>query len=336
MQSEKVLRIISHTDLDGVVSAALAWHVGRSSGRPVNVSLMGYGEVDNAILESIGSGQDLIVLDLFCQRDRTVDDIDRFFSEEDPPFVFDHHKSTYDRYSNRKWAVVDTGCCAAMVYRNWLLEQKLDPKTRRIIDDMGPIVEITNDRDLWLGGIPESRLWHGLVTICGPWGVLMRLVSDPSAKLTGSERNSAQDFVDRQEARFEMAKTKISRIGDDLSFVGDGLLEFGDVSDFCGLILDREPNPTKIAAVLAKRMGGDWALSLRSRDGLAGKIVALLKDGSKIRGGGHEDAAALYFPSNYSEDQIRETVLAAIRQERERSEATNVTLGDLFKGLDKI
>ena len=163
----------------------------------------------------------------------------------------------------------------------------------------------------------------------------MRLVSDPSAKLTGSERNSAQDFVDRQEARFEMAKTKISRIGDDLSFVGDGLLEFGDVSDFCGLILDREPNPTKIAAVTAKRMGGDWALSLRSRDGLAGKIVALLKDGARY-GGGHEDAAALYFPSNYSEDQIRETVLAAIRQERERSEATNVTLGDLFKGLDKI
>ena len=80
-------------------------------------------------------------------------------------------------------------------------------------------------------------------------------------------------------------------------------------------------------------MGGDWALSLRSRDGLAGKIVALLKDGSKIRGGGHEDAAALYFPSNYSEDQIRETVLAAIRQERERSETPNVTLGDLFKGL---
>jgi nanoRNase/pAp phosphatase (c-di-AMP/oligoRNAs hydrolase) len=142
--------------------------------------------------------------------------------------------------------------------------------------------------------------------------------------------------VDRQEARFEMAKTKISRTGDDLSFIGDGILEFGDVSDFCGSILDREPNPTKIAAVLAKRMGGDWALSLRSRDGLAGKIVALLKDGAKIRGGGHEDAAALYFPSSYSEVQIRETVLAAIRQERERSEATNVTLGDLFKGLDKI
>jgi len=336
MQTEKVLRIISHTDLDGVVSAALAWHAGRSSGLPIKVSLMGYGEVDNAILESLDSGQRLVVLDLFCQRDRTVDDIDRLFPEGGSPFIFDHHKSTFDRYSNRKWAVVDTGCCAAMVYRNWLIKQDLDAGTRKIVDDMGPLVNITNDRDLWLGEIPESRLWQGLVTICGPWGVLMRLVSDPSAKLTEGERNAAQDFVDRQEARFELAKTKISRIGDDLSFVGDGLLEFGDVSDFCGLILDREPNPTKIAAVSAKRMGGDWALSLRSRDGLAGKIVALLKDGSKIRGGGHEDAAALYFPSNYSEDQIRETVLAAIRQEREGSATPNVTLGDLFKGLDKI
>ena len=336
MQTEKVLRIISHTDLDGVVSAALAWHAGRSSGLPIKVSLMGYGEVDNAILESLDSGQRLVVLDLFCQRDRTVDDIDRLFPEGGSPFIFDHHKSTFDRYSNRKWAVVDTGCCAAMVYRNWLIKQDLDAGTRKIVDDMGPLVNITNDRDLWLGEIPESRLWQGLVTICGPWGVLMRLVSDPSAKLTEGERNAAQDFVDRQEARFELAKTKISRIGDDLSFVGDGLLEFGDVSDFCGLILDREPNPTKIAAVSAKRMGGDWALSLRSRDGLAGKIITLLKDGKKVRGGGHGDAAALYFPYSYNEVQIRDTVLAAIKQEKERTEAPNVTLGDIFKGLDKI
>ncbi|MFA5672643.1 MAG: phosphohydrolase, partial [Synergistaceae bacterium] len=73
MQSQNVLNIISHTDLDGVVSAALAWHANRSSGLPIKVSLMGYGEIDNAILESLASGQKLTVLDLFCQRDQTVD-----------------------------------------------------------------------------------------------------------------------------------------------------------------------------------------------------------------------------------------------------------------------
>lgn len=335
MQRENLLQIISHTDLDGVVSAALAWHAGRSSGLPIKVSLMGYGEVDNAILEALDSGYKLIVLDLFCQRERTVEDIDRLFPEAASPFLFDHHKSTFDRYSNRKWAVVDTDCCAAMVYWKWLMGQELDVSTKKIVEYMEPIIKITNDRDLWLGEIPESRLWQGLVTLCGPWGVLMRLVSDPSAELTRGERDSAQNFVDRQEERFELAKSGILRTGDDLSFVGDGLLEFGDVSDFCGLILDRDPNPPKLAAVSAKRMGGDWALSLRSREGLAGKIVALLKDGKKIRGGGHGDAAALYFPYSYNEDQIRETLLAAIRQERERSEAPNVTLGDLFKGFDK-
>ncbi len=335
MQRENLLQIISHTDLDGVVSAALAWHAGRSSGLPIKVSLMGYGEVDNAILEALDSGYKLIVLDLFCQRERTVEDIDRLFPEGDSPFLFDHHKSTFDRYSNRKWAVVDTDCCAAMVYWKWLMGQELDVSTKKMVEYMEPIIKITNDRDLWLGEIPESRLWQGLVTLCGPWGVLMRLVSDPSAELTRGERDSAQNFVDRQEERFELAKSGILRTDDDLSFVGDGLLEFGDVSDFCGLILDRDPNPPKLAAVSAKRMGGDWALSLRSREGLAGKIVALLKDGKKIRGGGHGDAAALYFPYSYNEDQIRETLLAAIRQERERSEAPNVTLGDLFKGFDK-
>lgn len=335
MQAENVLHIISHTDLDGVASAALAWHANRSSGLPIKVSLIGYGEVDYAILDSLKSGQKLIVLDLFCQRDQTVDEIDRTFPNGGTPFVFDHHKSTYDRYSNRKWAVVDTGYCAAMVYWKWLKEQTLDDRTRKTVISIEPLIKITNDRDLWLGKIPESRLWQGLVTICGPWGVLMRLVSDPSAELTPGERNAAQNFVDRQEERFEQSKTRILRTGDDLSFVGDGLLEFGDVSDFCGLILDRDPNPPLLAAVSTKRAGGDWALSLRSRDGLAGKIITLLKDGKKIRGGGHGDAAALYFPYSYNEEQIRETVLAALKQEKERTETPRVTLGDIFKGLDK-
>lgn len=336
MQAESVIHIISHTDLDGVVSAALAWHANRSSGLPMKTSLMGYGEVDNAILESLKSGQKLIVLDLFCQQDKTVDEIDRTFSQGTTPFVFDHHKSTYDRYSNRKWAVVDTGYCAAMVYWKWLMEQTLDDQTRKTVVSIEPLIKITNDRDLWLGEIPESRLWQGLVTICGAWGVLMRLVTDLSAELTPGERKAAQSFVNRQEERFEQAKTKISRTGNDLSFVGDGLLEFGDVSDFCGLILDRDPTPPLIAAVSTKRAGGGWALSLRSRDGLAGKIITLLKDGKKIRGGGHGDAAAIYFPYSYNEEQIRNTVLAAIKQEKERTETPNVTLGDIFKGIDKI
>ncbi len=131
---------------------------------------MGYGEIDNAILESLASGQKLTVLDLFCQRDQTVDQIDRTFTEGSPPFVFDHHKSTYDRYGNRKWAVVDTEYCAAMVYWRWLREQKLDDSTKKIVEEIEPLIKITNDRDLWLGEIPESRLWQGLVTILGPWG----------------------------------------------------------------------------------------------------------------------------------------------------------------------
>ncbi len=333
MSKETMLHIISHTDLDGVASAALAWHANRGSGLPIRVSLSGYGEVDSLIVDSIDSGFKLIVLDLFCQRDWTVDLIDRTYRDGDPPFVFDHHKSTYDRFGNRKWAVIDTGYCAAMVYWRWLMEQALDKEVHDRIAAMEPLIRITNDRDLWLGEIPESRLWQGLVTLCGPWGLLMRLISDTSAILTPHELSAAQEFTDRQEARFEKAKIKIIRVRNDLSFVGDGVLEYGDVSDFCGLILDRDPSPPLLAAVSVKRAGGDWALSLRSRGGLAGKIVSLLRDGKKIRGGGHGDAAALYFPDTFTEDQMIDTVLAAIKQEKERSENLNVTLGDLFKGL---
>ena len=51
-----LLHVISHTDLDGIAAAALAWHVHRADRAPIRVSLTGYGEVDNLILETLETG----------------------------------------------------------------------------------------------------------------------------------------------------------------------------------------------------------------------------------------------------------------------------------------
>ncbi|MDO4988494.1 MAG: phosphohydrolase [Synergistes sp.] len=325
-----LLHIISHTDLDGVAAAALAWHANRC-GRLVRVSLTGYGEVDSLILNTLAAGNEPIVLDLFCQKEETIDEIDRLWPETAKPFLFDHHKSNSERYGTRKWAVIDTNYCGAMVYRNWLADNTDDEAVKKIITRLDPLVKIANDRDLWLGQIPESRLWQAMVTMCGHWGTFARLAANPSAILTAEETEGAKEFTERQEARFERAKEHIWRSGRELSFLCDGILEYGDVSDFCGMILDREDNPPQLAAVAAKRAGGDWAVSMRSRDGLAGRVISLLKDGRKIRGGGHGDASALYFPRNYTQEEMRDSILAAIRTEKENSAKPNVTLGDLFK-----
>nr|WP_281680251.1 phosphohydrolase [Synergistes jonesii] len=325
-----LLNIISHTDLDGVAAAALAWHVNGPAGL-ARVSLTGYGEVDSLISEAMAAGGELLVLDLFCQREETVDAIDRGWDETRPPFLFDHHKSTFERYGGRKWAEIDTGYCGALVYWRWLSANAKEARTRDILAALEPIVRIANDRDLWLGEIPESRLWQALVTMCGHWSVFARLAANPDAKMTQAEFDGASEFTERQEARFALAKEHIWRVGNDLSFVCDGVLEYGDVSDFCGLLLDRDDNPPLVAAVAAKRMSGDWAVSMRSRDGLAGRVLALLKDGKKVRGGGHGDASALYFPRNYTQEQMRDSIVAAIKVEKERSAAPKVTLGDLLK-----
>ena len=324
-----LLNIISHTDLDGVAAAALAWHVNKNRGLS-RVFLTGYGEVDALISEAMASGSEPLVLDLFCQREETVDMIDKNRDEALPPFLFDHHKSTFERYGNRKWARIDTGCCGALVYWRWLKENSSDARTLEVLDKLEPIVRIANDRDLWLGEIPESRLWQALITMCGYWSVFARLAADPDAKLTQAELEGASEFTERQEARFAEAREHIWRVGNDLAFCCDGVLEYGDVSDFCGLLLDRTEDPPLVAAVAAKRMSGDWAVSLRSRDGLSGRILALLKDGRKIRGGGHGDASALYFPRNYTQEQIRDSIIAAIKVERERSAQPKVSIGDLL------
>ncbi|GAB1428508.1 hypothetical protein MASR2M17_19380 [Aminivibrio sp.] len=139
--NSSLLHVISHTDLDGIAAAAVAWH--RWQGRRLlKVSLAGYGSVDSLILESLDAGQKFIVMDLFCQDVRTVDALDRFHSPGNPPFAFDHHDTTAQKYGNRPWAVVDTSCCAAKVYYEWLAREGVPE-----IEHLKPLVDIANDRD---------------------------------------------------------------------------------------------------------------------------------------------------------------------------------------------
>lgn len=339
--SEGLFHIISHTDLDGVVSAAIAWYAKRPSKRPVRVSLVGYGDVDNLILETGRSGVEMAVLDLSPQFQATVDEIDRGFEPGSRPFLFDHHQTTYEKYRNRPWIVVDMNCCGALGYWNWLHDGNADDEVLESVEPLRALVRIANDRDLWINEEPDGRLWQAMVTLCGEWGAFARILSNPGAAFTPAERNVVVDFVDRQEARFVRAKEALQRDrlagGDEVAFLGDGHLEFGDTSDFCGAILDRQDGAAGasqivMVALAYRRPNGNWAVSLRSRSGLAGNVVSLLKDGKKVRGGGHGDAAALYFPPTYREEGIRESIAAALRANAERSVDMGVTLGDLLKG----
>ncbi|MDO9508640.1 MAG: phosphohydrolase [Thermovirgaceae bacterium] len=326
------IHIISHTDLDGVVSAVVAWCFHKSRNSPLKVSLAGYGDVDFLVMDSIARGESFLVLDLFCQRAQTIDEIDRVFLTGDEPVFFDHHQSTIDRHGNRPWVLASTKFCAAKVYFNWLMEKAGQKNDIERLSRLKDIVEVANDRDLWINKLPESRLWQALVTLCGPWSVLMRLVGDPSPRLSDSERSCAVVFVSEQEERFRKALEKAIRSGDDLLFVEPGALEFGDVSDFCGLVLDRMDAPPRMVAVLSRRPAGDWNVSLRSRGGFAGRVVGLLRDGKKVRGGGHDDAAALYFPPHFKPGDIRDSLVSAVRTALESDIPTGLSFGDILKG----
>ena len=337
-QDEGLLHIISHTDLDGVAAAALAWHANSGAGRPIRVSLTGYGEVDNHILETLRGGVGMLVLDLSPQFQETVDEIDSSF-KGDTPFLFDHHMTTFERYENRPWAVIDIAHCGALVYWNWLFAGNMDDRATERVEPLRDIVQLANDRDLWINENPESKLWQAIVTLCGEWGAFTRLVANPSGVLSASERAEAVSFIARQEERFLRAKDNLvhSRISGsgEMAFLGDGHLEFGDTSDFCGMLLDRPSDgvqPPQLVALAYRKPAGNWAVSMRSRDGMAGKVVSLLKDGRRIRGGGHGDAAALYFPSSYTENAIRESIVAALAAEKESSSGLGVSIGDLLKG----
>jgi oligoribonuclease NrnB/cAMP/cGMP phosphodiesterase (DHH superfamily) len=332
--ARNLLHIVSHTDLDGVVSAVLAWHMHYGS-CPMKVTLTGYGSVDSVIMDSITREEPFMVFDLFCQHERTIDEIDLRFESGSDPLVFDHHESNFRKYANRDWLKLDTKYCAAKVYFNWLESGNMSGDGRSRLKELEYITEIANDRDLWINAIPESRLWHALVTVCGPWSVFSRLVANPSGEISNEERDLAVGFVEEQERRFSKAIKSIEGNGKELAFVGDGILDFGDVSDFGGLVLDRMDSPPMLLAMASRRFRGDWAVSMRSRNGFAGRVSSILQDGKKIRGGGHDNAAALYFPPSYSEMSIKESLLSAMRTLHEQERPIGATLGDIFRDAMK-
>ena len=63
-----LINIISHTDLDGVVAAAVAWYALYPENAPLQIYLVGYGEVDNVVYDSIQSGRNVLILDLFVKK----------------------------------------------------------------------------------------------------------------------------------------------------------------------------------------------------------------------------------------------------------------------------
>lgn len=341
-----MLRIISHTDLDGVVAAALAYRsrFDPANPTPTGIHLVGYGEVDNLILQTLRSGDEPLVLDLSPQFQATADEIDRLTYVK--PFLFDHHETAASRFSNRAWAVTDTAVCGARVYWDWLHSVGGDEGSVSRAAPLREMVDIANDRDLWINKNPDSKVWTAMITLCGEWGALTRLLFNPGATLSASEREAAESFLARQSERFRRAmgalrRDRVKSAGEplELAFLGDGLLEFGDTSDFCGELLDHPAKGVQapsLAALAYRKPSGGWAVSMRSRGGLSGRVLSLLKDGRRIRGGGHGDACALYFPNHYTEDGIRESIIAALSAEGERKSQTGVTLGDMFGGLSSL
>ena len=84
--------------------------------------------------------------------------LDVYKRQGEPPICFDHHETTLQRWGNRPWLKIDTSSCAAKVYYGWLMSQELPVNVKDRLVVLSDIVEVANDRDLWLGQIPESRL----------------------------------------------------------------------------------------------------------------------------------------------------------------------------------
>jgi hypothetical protein len=145
-----ILHIVSHTDMDGVTAAAVAWHAHYPENAPLRVSLSGYGEVDELMLETLRGNARLLVLDLFCQRRETVDEVDTF-SRGRRTVALRPSQNNGGAFRKQKMDGHRHECLRGQSVLRLDSEKGHSTASRRRLDSLADLVDIANDRDLWLG-----------------------------------------------------------------------------------------------------------------------------------------------------------------------------------------
>ncbi len=311
MKKERIVMVLSHNDLDGIISAVVGSFAIDSliKGFPEYAGvkhsvrfLRGVDEAKNVIADVCELGIQPVVTDLSIGRDefRLVAGMEPFIPEL--PLLVDHHMESQS-FDCRRRTMVSMKSCAAM---NSMKYYSALPGEKKVHfpEWLSRLVVLANDYDMWIHAEPESRKLKSLADILGPVGLYFRILSereDFSPATALSER-----WISRQKRRVEKAASEAS------------ILTSLDGKTTCAVVPPQFPFSTSDANELSECLAsrrrcdcmvyiyapeseskmGPVRISLRGKKGVPRQFLSLLRQSEGVSGGGHENSCGCRFPAH--------------------------------------
>lgn len=325
MKREKLIVGITHDDLDGVMSAVvtafaieqikkkLPWY---SEVQFVPRFFPAGGATKEVICALSRMGVQMTVTDLSISHEEfnALTQVDPFIP--DVPLLVDHHRES-ECFESRLRTMVsmkNSGTMNCLQYYSHIS----GPERVEFPSWLFNLAKFADDYDMWRHAYPESRELNALVAVLGPAGLYNKIMDERenfSVKNIYGER-----WLQWQKSRLDKAQEEAVAI------------ELGDGGVKCVLVPPQSSflpgDSNELADRFAKEgfecfayiygveegKGGPVRITLRSKEGGAREVMALLKEVKGVTGGGHDNACGVRLPASYSAKGARELLKETFRK----------------------
>ena len=207
--------ILTHSDLDGVVSAI----VGKVVYPNAKVEFCNYDDINEKVLEYLG--KDVIFITDISVNEEVAKKIEENNSEyNDCTLLFDHHK-TAKWLTKYKWVTFADDKCGAKVFFDWLLNYTLEIGLHRQAEELAKYINLVtyaNDYDLWFHKYTMSKKLNMLAYEYGFERFMDRFLNNSDCTLSRTEElilELAEErkikFIEKQKESMKLYKDNQDR-----------------------------------------------------------------------------------------------------------------------------
>lgn len=299
-------KILTHDDLDGIVSALIMENILRDMGIVAIPQFTSVYHAPERLKESITRKIRVVVTDLHIPKEGLKECIGSdnkiIWHKDEPeghlsrilrlPLIIDHHKESVEIYRHESWAYVSNKASAALLCLKVgrAVGVKFSPEMERL-------AFLANDYDLWIHEDPESKRLNVVQTLLGSEGAYMWLRENPKEWMF----EAGERYLEEQRRRISQSleRTRIeSRPGGYMIAIlahnSDMPLDVNDVNEIASELTDTNKAQCFIylyEPTVDKFGRSRFSMSFRSRKdtNYASKMLETIRPHLKT-GGGHDSA----------------------------------------------
>lgn len=284
----KIIMLTHGRCMDGVTCAVIAKKIW-----PDALCVMSSHGVINELLTRclmmVSVGGTILISDIACSQEKLKDSFEILRQKKITLYIFDHHQTNNwlrninleDENVLGKIVFTSERCGAKITYDHFL------PQYPQLLSPYDQLVEIVNDRDLWLRKNKFSNLFAYLHIIYGDEDFCNRFIENPDVQFVEKER-ILLDFYQKQQKKILHSLLESIHLKTDKQGVSYGVIYGeGDSSELLNEALKKYNLEYALLVNLHRR-----SVSVRSRGDFDCALYA-----EKFGGGGHKRASGFALTS---------------------------------------